>query len=602
MKAASASRVRLPGALRALGAFAASLWLTGACCEGDRCEPPPPPHPEDCSDGACAISTPGCDPSTIAHTDAGEVCATCADPASDDDARICGVPEVARCEAREVGGESCLVCATELGEILHDSCYEGAAVDTQDCEVFVPPLDDPSLVGGGDVVCHACKDDTGAYVTRICEPASDECHEVDADGLLCRECTRDGVVVVRACEQPDIAPRSCERYSNEAGTCTDCYDRDDQLVLHSCALTGDVNISCSETITPDGLRCSVCVDANGTPVTQSCEPGVPELTQCTLLTYTEQSCVVCLDELGNPGLADCTRTDCAGDTCPPPPPCKLSFNEAGQQCRTCPVEATGGLEERCVEGTNLACTQVFDDVTGGACLQCVDQLTQREVYRRCDAETPPTCVNVEDQNGQLCEVCSDPRTGETVYASCGEQSCYDVGGNIPLKTVDGEALSLDHAPAVATCVECGVGQDSNVVATVSSACALRSDCGGIDVTAPDAACPGTVVYRLAPHVCENPWELAGYVGQGPGSLELLDILTWSLDTSGVGLISIHDAPGGLAECDACGCARGDTIDLVLRPDDAVPVADLFADVLVRCQSDADCENNGVCRIDGSCVQ
>lgn len=604
-----AARAAFRGAVFVL-AVVGLVTTTGACCDGDQCPAgDADAGPPACEGLGCAVATPGCAVEDIA-SEGGAVCARCARDAGD--VEICGAAEVARCEAREDSeGDPCRICATDLGEILYDSCFSDVAPEVAVCERTSANPDPigpggPGAQDGSDVVCETCTDASGAVVSTLCEPAHDECHEVDDGGRTCRECTRDGAVVVFACEQPDIAPRSCEAYANELGRCIDCYDDADELLSHSCTLAEDVFVSCSEIVTQEGLRCQACVDRNGAQVARSCEADVSELQQCALLEYTEQSCVVCVDQFHDVAFTSCESPGCESEAaCLPPPACFFETSPDGALCRTCPVGGNGEVEQRCVVETNLECAGApsVEDPSAPSCLSCVDRVTQVEVYRRCDGSgAPPTCEITVNADGATCEVCDDPVTSEPIYATCDGQTCYALG-RFAVTGPGGGGLVLDGAPAVAECSECGVAQGLVGSAGFEASCSLRTDCGGTDLTDPSAVCDKAVVFRLAPRICDNPWELAGFSvdGQEGTSYELLVVLGYALELGNVGLVTAARVPGTEPHCtDACSCERGDVIDIAVRAEDAIATTQLFEPILRRCASNDGCEAGGTCRLDGAC--
>lgn len=596
-----------PAASRLRGALAvlSTLWLLGACCD------PSGTCVADANDDAgpsaelSPIATPGCDVATIEDRGGAVTCAQCAADAGATE--ICGSVEVARCESREDSrGEPCSYCATAFGEILYDSCFSDDPVAFVNCERSEQPTDPDAPGQPADLVCETCTDAVGVVVAQSCEPSSDECHEDSSSGVSCRICTRGDDVVVRNCQQPDIAPRSCEAYGDVAtvGRCVDCYGDDDELLSHSCTLAEDPFISCSESVTPEGLRCFSCFDANGAQVERYCEEIPSELQQCALLDYSEQSCVVCVDQLGDAALLDCDRTDCpAGAECLPPPECTLEFGPSGELCRTCPTDA-GALEQACVFETNLVCGQVFDEPSGTSCLVCSDLGTGVEVYRRCDnnGSLPPTCFFIENAVNEVCEVCTDSQTGELVYADCPSQTCSDIG-DFALFSSQGTSLFVGDQPAVASCSQCALAADGVTVADdFRASCSLLADCP-VDLTNPDAACEGTVTFRLRPILCDNPWEIAGFFGSPESYDELLQVLAFALDSS-LAAVAVQHATGtpANASCtDSCGCARGGSLlELVIRPSDAALAVELFSAVIEGCVSDADCSGGDACRADGAC--
>ncbi len=602
----AATRAALCVLLAGLAAAASACCVLDGTCAAPLAGGDAGPVP---ASGDTAFTTAGCEVSTIAESADGSVCATCSD------VDICGAPDVARCESREnAEGAPCRFCATPTGAILYDSCT-AAAVDAANCEPT--PADPTTGLAQGDVQCQTCTDARGAVVDTVCEPAHDECHEVQDQGLTCRECTRDGAVVIHDCGQPDLEPRSCEVYQNDAGRCVDCYDDNDQLLSHSCSLTSDELVTCSESVTADGVRCTACVDQNGAQLEHFCDTQVPELQQCARLDYTDQTCIVCVDQFDQPAAVRCDANTCepaADGTCASPPPCAFETGPNGQLCRTCPV-AGGGAETRCVVDTNLVCENVSGTVGGdpnqpsSTCVSCSDLQTGAEVYFRCDGDAgpapPPVCAasggtdpNAPSTGG--CEVCSDPETNQDIYATCNGQTCYALG-TFHITGLNGNALFLDGQPAVSTCTECAAATDAAAPSAINDACTLRDDCGAVDLTAPQPFCSSTVVFTLLPHACDNPWDGANTATNG-GVDELNRILAFALEQRGIGVVAIDDVgvPNGTA-CAACNCGRGDRIELAVRPADAVAVGDSFGPVLERCSADSDCRSGGACRVDGSCT-
>lgn len=600
-------------------AFAAStLCLLGACCnplDGECVDPPAPdggPEVEpDCNEpGACPIAN--CDVETISEGPNGTTCATC--PSDQGEAQICGFAETARCESRENSrGEPCSFCATDFGEILYDSCFTSDPGQQLNCERSEQPVE-PGTVE--ELVCETCTDIDGNVVSTSCEPAHDSCETgPNESGLICRVCTRDGEVVVTDCEQPIISPRSCEAYQNEVGRCVDCFGDDDELLTHFCTLAEDTFISCSDSVTPEGLLCTSCFDQNGVQTDRFCDQVDPTLQQCALLDYSEQSCVVCLGVDGFPALYECARKACdatVDKNCAPPPECEFEFGESGELCRTCPTDAGDLIEQQCVFETNLQCEQLFDDFTGGVCLSCKDIGSGVEVFRRCDnGSLPPTCFEQDDGTGTggTCEVCVDSVSNEQVYAACPAQTCYDVG-QFELFSAQGNSLFVNDQVAAADCSECAANADDGVTAAgdFQAVCTLRAVnvCGPLDLTNPDAACEGTVAFTLRPQLCENPWEVAGFQsGFQATSLEMLDIMSFALATADIGISAVQyqgiDPNTPPSDCvEQCGCLRGDLVELVVSPDQAAAVVELFSAVLDGCATDADCREGSACRLDGGC--
>lgn len=594
------------------------VWLAAGCAaassevsSGDEAEGP-------CAGVACARSTPGCAVEDIRRSGA-EVCATCLGSASDVD--ICGVPEVARCESREdAEGRACRFCATASGELLYDACFTDVRSEGVACEPVPspPPSGVESAVGAPevdeDVACQTCTDASGRVVSTVCEPAHDACRAVDDGGRVCRECTRDGRVVIYACDEPRLEPRFCELYANAEGRCVDCYDDANDLLFHTCTLTAGAGVACSQAVTTEGVVCDVCTDAAGVTVYKTCSGVQRQLERCALLDFTEQRCVVCLDDVGGIGLTRCQAQGCGDAQCAPPPACTWEQASAGQWCRACPVGSAGEIEVRCVEDTRLVCMLegpddgAFDPAPESACITCADPALGDTVYRRCDGvDALPACSRVERDDGRLCEVCSDPRTGEDIYATCDEASCYAVGTFSLVSQATGATLFVEDQPAAATCTACALGEaaggaDSAVRA--SATCRLGASCGGADLTASDARCAGSVTFTLRPQACMNPWDAPSAQGPlPPGSVDLgLAVLRDALERGAVALLAATSFPPDAASLPGCAgdctCRRGDRVEVTARAEDAAAVAALYGDFIAPC--DAGGCDGGTCRADGAC--
>lgn len=452
-----------------------------------------------------SLDTPGCDASTIREAD-GVVCAECAfaddvpgdgasapedgappDPTDDGLASICGRADVAPCEVREnSGGDACQLCVTDGGDILYDDCFSGGGADRDVafCE------EAPGTTS--DEVCTSCYDGDGDSVSTRCGPRSDDCTVVDAGGgRTCTECSADGVVVSRTCDAVDLDPSVCRAYENDAGRCVDCLDDDGALLSHACTpATGPSAIACEETVSPEGVSCTVCVDENGTPFDRFCDDG-PATARCEQLAFTDQTCVVCLDDDDAVVSIDCVRNDCSvandaacradadcatgqacfdgvcvdqntgGDpgndgegaapappACEAPPACVMSVADGGAVCRTCPLatpnDAGAAFETLCIAPPALSCSVVAEDALpprdgsegdlaapqGRSCVVCADRASGVEVYRDCEgngAVPPPYCID-EPRSTDGAESCS---------------VCYDAVDNQPVYTSCADETCFD---------------------------------------------------------------------------------------------------------------------------------------------------------------
>lgn len=553
------------------------------------------PALDDCADGRCAVTSPGCDGSEVERV-RDQTCATC--EGADGDVLICGAPTVAECELRyDANGDECRYCPTDMGEVLYDDCFAPGAQGELACEPAPAGPDDPV---SPDMNCQVCRDERGAVVENRCEPISDECHEEVQGGTTCRVCTSAGQVVVQECQGngDTLDPDFCEVYENAAGRCVDCWSND-TLLSHRCS-SSTAPVTCIESITVDQLLCLTCVDSNGVVVEQSCSPDVPEPEQCQVLYYSEQTCVVCLDGGGALTSTSCERNVCQPDVpCPPPPPCSFEYASDGQLCRTCPSDA-GDLETQCIGESALYCEELTDPTQ--RCTVCYDVDTGFEVYRDCGGAPPPTCETVVSPGDpNQCEVCYDPATGLPIYSSCDGQTCSYLGG-FALTNPNGTPLTVENRPAVADCGQCatqnGAGEVDANGAQLS--CTLLHDCDDGTQTFVDNVCPTSVLFDLAPRSCGNPWEEAGYPSSPATLDELLAVLSYALDQHQLAIVSVDQVgTPDPAACTECNCLRGDQLRVEVRAEDAVRTTSAFGDLIDRCATNDDC-GGGLCRLDGSC--
>lgn len=556
-------------------AAAALLGLLSACADV-RFDGLAPSEPECArnSAGECVLDSEGCSADDISTDATGEfVCATCDGGAVE----ICGGREVAVCFDQETGtGETCQRCVTERGEVLYDDCaLSPDAVADLTCEVVryespqdgadagaAPPAMDES------VACEVCRDGAGRVVTEVCRPEADECHEVMIDGRMCTECTQDGAFAYRVCPRDDLDPARCEAYGNDQGRCVDCYADDGALLTHECQVYGDEASGglCELVAFPDGSACRTCYDETGAVLSETCAPPRDAM-RCEQLVYTEQTCVVCVDDTGAAVLTDCRRNDCADDeSCPPPPPCEVHYQDDGTLCRLCPVAGSDEPERRCLTGGELYCSyqEVYEEpAEPGApepspsiCVVCTDGEDGSVVYESCEGAvaTPIVCEPGLDATGVSCEVCYDPSTGEQAYTSCADEpmQCAAEAG-IQLLGANGEPLFVpgpsgsEPAPAVADCVACPDGADGS--SSEPDRCSLRDPCA---ISSPDESCPARARLLYHPTQCADPW------GPTTSTDDLVALLTFFLDVHEVPIwrATLYPPSPSTPPCEACDCPTG----------------------------------------------
>lgn len=591
-----------------------AIWVLvglGGCCVLEPCveagESSAPPEFE----APAAVATPGCDPDDVRA--AGDVvCAACTfEGGGLAPVEICGGAAVAPCETRENAfGEACQLCVVpDTGAILYDDCRDAAVDAVAGCEDVVDDNTGES--------CRVCFDKFGAQLTSACGPIADACVDVvDAAGRACRECTRDGALVSRTCDGVDVDPASCTAYGNELGRCVDCRDETGALLSHACVREGSTARTCEQTITPEGLACTVCVDDNGTPLTQDCS-GVVTPERCELLAFSEQSCVICVDAVSAIVHLDCVRNDCAVDdascrtdadcatglacfdgvcvdrndgsepnageedpaaplppACEAPPACDNSIGVDGQLCRSCPVTAADGslgAETLCLSSPRIRCVlqvegtsaegDVNDVEQGRTCSVCTDVVANVEVYRDCAGNgnvTPPICVS-EANGAAACTVCYDAVDNSAVYTTCPEspagETCFALDEEILVDTA-GVALGVDGADARVSCKQCSDASEADS-ASFASTCALENVCADPygSSFSPGAVCTATETLALFPSVCTNPWDAhraAASDGDAADFDELQAVIAYLLD--------VHSVAIGGAQLSVVGDATGCAVD------------------------------------------
>ena len=540
-------------------------------------------------------------------------------------AEICGELRTARCfDLESPEGGTCQRCVTDAGEVLYDDCFDAPQdVANLHCEVVLrgDPAEAPTTevlacssdtdCGEGAVCildnqapegrcvpltdgveCEVCTDEAGYTVREVCRPQADSCSDVvEADGRVCTECTLNGELAWRECTRPDVDPRVCEAYGDESARCIDCYGESDELLSHDCSFGNGGQGFCDVVAAPGGLSCRTCYDASGAVLFEECDAGQPPM-RCEELAFTDQTCVVCVDEQNAPLFTDCRLNSCSpvGD-CPPPPPCEVRFTGDGALCRVCPVEGTNEVEQRCLSGGDLFC--FFEDsfseppppsspddpnspppASPDVCLVCVDAAVGSEVYRSCGggagAAEPPVCMPSTDADGVLCETCYDPQTGEALYSSCAEpppppDQCVDMPG-LEVRGSQGQALYLPSdnvdvaTPAIADCVSCAESPDMPAF----SQCFLRMSCGATDPSMPEpqpAPCVEVQTWFYEVTQCADPW------GQSADVDGIVRMIAYLLEQHGVPAWRVSYSPGlqTPSTCEACGCLTGARLEVDVEP-------------------------------------
>jgi hypothetical protein len=158
--------------------------------------------------------------------------------------------------------------------------------------------------------------------------------------------------------------------------CTICVDANGRELRRWCQPapgTPPEGITCEETSYPDGTSCAVCTDARGNIVKKGCWSPVPQPPPAPMVTckgYEQNGshCVVCVDEKGaviRQGCSPAPMTD--PNTMPPPPGMSVPPPP--------PVTAPG-----------ISC-QRYSNATS-VCTICVDQ-AGKIVKQDCQPVAPP---------------------------------------------------------------------------------------------------------------------------------------------------------------------------------------------------------------------
>jgi hypothetical protein len=548
-------------------------------------------------DGDCARSRNG-----------SELCAACSF------GNVCGLPEEAFCQTRDVGG-ACSTCVLAAGVIVFDNCEQGSVQATR-CEAGSPSLF-RALEGldPNEFACDNCFNDSGVLVSSSCTPLAESCQSRVVGTTRCEECARDGTVVTTECQL--AAPAStCVSYANEDGVCLDCFDGD-VLVLHQCTPTDATIARCSATSRGDGVFCESCFAASGALIHYECEDLFDRAVGCEVLTFSDQECVVC--ESGDRPLvvsceangcelqrcdvdADCAPDQvCDGARCTDPgefvdsdgdgeadafvPPaqeggcsvlssCSISSN-GEQLCRTC--EGPDGVETNCLAGTPITCQRVAastlmdggasaeDAIEGAAsCLVCVERSSGTEVWTDCgvtNEEVPaPTCATLDGS----CQVCSEFTTDDPVYSNCDGVSCSGFS-SVELMQPDGSVVMVNDQVAHASCATC-----ENAPSPTQLTCDVLEMCDVVDPWVGASPCVESVPVEVGTQWCGNPWG-DGFTSRGDELAAALS-MGWSNNLA-VARASMTES---VDMCTSCDCTRTATLTVWVSAEDADAAARLFA--------------------------
>ncbi|MCP4502694.1 MAG: hypothetical protein GY822_22340 [Deltaproteobacteria bacterium] len=407
-------------------------------------------------DGFSNVVTPRaeCGADSIRETEQDERCATCEGDVSQE---ICGSPVAATCiEQENLVGDPCRICISDQNEVLFDSCNREMSADFFD---DVECREVRREEGGEITWCELCSQPDGRVVSQFCHPDFDECHDEEIDGILCTVCTFDGQLAFQECVPEVVTPSFCVGYGDENGSCTDCFDDDNELVFHDCDVSNEPssNESCLDWVRPDGVYCSECYDAGGNVVEAWCEDVGAQPEECTLIILSENSCGVCINSFGNITFSECLPNECydffsdggtpapdpdvpgeppadggvepspedppvddrLADICLEPVPCEVYYSVDGVVCAEC-QGVNGELESSCAESSSaLFCSvenqSVQIDPPQDAVQGCSDDADCVQGERCFDGICAGNDAPVVGTEG--CIVCRD-RNGEEVYREC----------------------------------------------------------------------------------------------------------------------------------------------------------------------------------------
>lgn len=473
----------------------------------------------------------------------------------------------------------------------------------------------PCTVNGEACGCtERAGDDANTCITidhaQVCgSPEHISCYGAEnAFGEGCARCVaEDGTVELDTCadgtseaaQRTTGAPVRCERIQSAQGTCLDCFDDTNTLVLRECDLTdlavgtpdasagGQADAGASNHVdagswdsgsggfadagspnhggadagswdagasydageqdAPDagvqlGNGCDVVPYPGGDICTvcsgvPSCVPAGQVPTTCQAFS---NGCTVCHDDADR-----VVSLECPDDMFDGPPGGGCSYTQHGATvCTTCPGEA-----EQCVTPSQEWDCAVMP---GTQCVQCTASGTP--VWQRCVGDAggaeaqPPVCTT----NANGCTACADAATGVRVSDTC-DASC--TAGTYTVHAL-GETIGQDPQAPTVDCQACGdEGQ-----CTVQHACgADPSNSAAIDLCG-----SATWMTRPVTHCEAQAW----HTGARPAPLAALTALT---DAAQSPVLRVMLTGQDTGTCDTCDCETGQALR-VLWPDAALAAA------------------------------
>lgn len=496
----------------------------------------------------------------------GQACATC----DATGATICGAARVAPCESRAGTRADCSICDLGGGEYLYENCFAPLAVGGR----CFAALD----VAQPGRECEICFDEGGQLTHKECGPSYTRIEE--GPGALCDTYYDGQNVAFVDCDRAHVSPYECRVYENEQGRCVDCYDDalPANLLLHECTFRAtpdaDPAVRCEDKVVADGRMCTVCSDARGAFVRETCDLArTDDVIDYGFLAIEGHECTVGLDVHGRLRALKCAQAPCAGGDCVAPDSCVFQLGGEDVLCGTCETFA-GATRSACFdpEGAGWTCSEQYvDSAEPGApqhtCTVCRDA----SGYEFVDCEesgysAPPSAPSYEAPEctaigDGTCRECFYPQSGSS-FILCDDGTCQDSPGTY--------AVTND---VVAQCQSCSDATSSDdVTGTPYSSyqrCYVDRPCApdGVKSTT-DGACPTLRSWAKQVAPCgQNEWE-DGDEPQSPEEL-VVAVMRFGFESAGVPIYSGAVVPGYAAPttCQGSCCFEGDTVRVDATPEE-----------------------------------
>jgi hypothetical protein len=239
------------------------------------------------------------------RTENGFICVTCVDPSSgkivrDDCQRSGGDPTNGACvETKERDGSVCVVCKDAAGNVIKRGCNTPPA--TCPVPAPVPPFPPVPAPLPPPVPPLPAPVPPPVPLPPVPAPVPPPIPPLP----------------------PVPAPATCKETEINGLKCVVCVDANGRELQRSCQGAPMNPVNCQDTSYPDGTTCSVCTDARGNIIKKGCWSPVPQPTPPAMITckgYEQNGavCVVCVDASGATVKQDCGPPTPPDPNKPPP--------------------------------------------------------------------------------------------------------------------------------------------------------------------------------------------------------------------------------------------------------------------------------------------